>query len=112
MRNASKQTFAIGQPICVEVTWYDKCTIIAAEKKYEGEVIGWRNSQIIVSVKDYAVLRFWKRNGMEVGNKDHARRGFSIDVETIGRPEPAAGVSVTFSDDDGQMSDLQRDSLR
>lgn len=103
MRNARLQ---IGKSLKITVTWYDKVLVPAADKKYEGEVIGWRDSQIIVSVKDYAVLRFWKRNGMEVGNKDHSRRGFSIDSEELRSAAAAPGVSVTFSFDDGQMSSV------
>jgi hypothetical protein len=91
----------IAKPLKIDVVWYDKCVVPQANKKYEGEVIGWRNSQIIVSVTDYAVLRFWKKSGLEVGNKDHARRGFIINVEALGHVTElsAPGVSVTFSDD-------------
>jgi len=92
------QNLHIGKGWRVEVTWYDKVPVPPADRKYEGEIIGWRASQIIVSVKQYAVLRFWKKTGLEVGNKDHDRRGFSIDVEAI-RTDPAPGVSVTFSDE-------------
>jgi hypothetical protein len=93
----------IGKGLKIQVTWYDKVLVPAADKKFEGEVIGWRDSQIIVSVKEYAVLRFWKRNGVEVGNKDYSRRGFSIDVDELRHAAqgPPPGVSVTFSEDDG-----------
>jgi hypothetical protein len=92
----------IGKPLTVEVSWYDKCTVPPADKKFEGEIIGWRNTQVIVSVKSYAVLRFWKKSGLEVGNKDYSRRGFSIDMEAL-KHILSPGVSVTFSDDDGPM---------
>jgi hypothetical protein len=41
----------IGKPLTVEVSWYDKCTVPPADKKFEGEIIGWRNTQVIVSVR-------------------------------------------------------------
>jgi hypothetical protein len=87
----------IGTPLRVEVTWYDKCVVPPADKKYEGEVIGWRKSQVIVSVRDYAVLRFWKSTGLEVGNRDHARRGFSVDMKALtDSTRPSPGIPVTL----------------
>jgi hypothetical protein len=92
-----KQNLQIGKSFKVEVTWYDTCPVPPRDVKHEGEVIGWRDSQIIVSVKGYAVIRFWKKNGLEVGNKDYSRRGFWIDVEAI-TANPAPGVTVTFDE--------------
>ena len=96
-----REDLQIGKSLKIEVTWYDKVLVPPADRKHEGEIIGWRDSQIIVSVKDYAVVRFWKKTGHEVGNKDHERRGFAIDVKALSAPpvNAAAGVSVTFSDD-------------
>jgi len=91
----NRPNLQIGKSMRLAVTWYDKVLVPPANKTYEGEIIGWRDSQIIVSVKEYAVVRFWKRNGLEVGNRDYHRRGFSIDVEAI---RPAPGVIVTFDD--------------
>jgi len=93
----------IGKSLKLEVTWYDKVLVPPTDKKYEGEVIGWRDSQVIVSVKDYAVIRFWKKNGLEVGNKDHSRRGFAVNIGDLWVVDPPRGVDVTFSDD-GKMS--------
>jgi hypothetical protein len=103
-----RQKLEIGKPLAVEVTWYDTCTAPPRDEKHEGEVVGWRESQVIVSIKDYAVVRFWKRSGIEVGNKDHLRRGFRLDINSIAEStRPAQGVSVTFPDDDGPVSILR-----
>lgn len=68
----------IGQPLEVTVLWYDKVPEPPLEKVYKGEVVGWRNSQVIIRVKEYAVIRFWKKTGLEVGNPDCIRRGFQV----------------------------------
>ena len=94
-----RQQIQIGTSLKVEVTWYDTCPVPPRDQKYEGEVIGWRDTQLIVSVKDYAVLRFWKKTGIEVGNKDHQRRGFRVDLSAITEStRPAPGVAISFSD--------------
>jgi hypothetical protein len=77
------QKLMIGHPLMVSVFWYDKVPEPLREEVKEGEVIGWRDSQLLVRVPGYCVLRFWKRNGYEVGNKDHERRGWRIDMAEI-----------------------------
>jgi hypothetical protein len=97
-----RQKIAIGQPLYIPVNWYDNVRDIPTGlDTYEGEVVGWRQSQVIVRVKGYAVVRFWKKSGLEVGNADHQRRGFRIDLEALAEStKPAPGVEVTL---DGQM---------
>jgi hypothetical protein len=89
------QDLAIGQSLKATVRWIDRVPEPAAVKEYQAEVIGWRNSQMIVRVKDYAVVRFWKRTGIEVGNKDHERRGFFLDVKGLEESlKPVPGLTV------------------
>jgi len=78
-----KQFIEIGHPLRVSVHWYDRVPEPPRAENYEGEVIGWRKSQLLVRIPTYSVLRFWKKNGLEVGNSDHARRGFRIDMEEL-----------------------------
>jgi hypothetical protein len=77
------QKLEIGHPLKITVHWYDKVPEPPKNEDFEGEIIGWRQTQVIVRIKDYAVLRFWKRNGLEVGNPDHERRGFHVDLSEI-----------------------------
>src|ERR1700747_1222409 len=79
-----RQKLEIGHPLKCEVIWYDAVPEPPHEISYEGEVIGWRDTQVVVRVKDYAVVRFWLqkgREGREVGNQDYARRGLRIDLK-------------------------------
>ena len=78
-----KQYLKIGQPLYITVHWYDKVPEPPKAETYEGEVVGWRESQIVVRVPGYSVLRFWKKNGLEVGNGDHRRRGFRVDLSAL-----------------------------
>lgn len=93
------QDLQIGQPLKVVAYWYDNITgkLVA----YDGEIIGWRTSQVIVRVTNYAVVRFWKKNGLEVGNGDHARRGFRLDLSELAssvvKPEDGPGVPVAIN---------------
>jgi hypothetical protein len=90
----------IGRSLPVSVTWYDLVPVPEKQAVHEGEVIGWRDTQIIVRVKDYAVLRFWKRTGIEVGNRDHDRRGFKVDPrELVQSLNPVPGVDVQLAMD-------------
>jgi hypothetical protein len=90
----------IGRSLTVNVLWYDLVPVPEKQAFHEGEVIGWRDTQIIVRVKDYAVLRFWKRNGIEVGNRDHDRRGFKVDPqELVQSLKPVPGVDVQLAMD-------------
>ena len=73
----------IGQSLKLKVLWYDKVPEPPIETEFEGEVVSWRTSQIVVRVKGYAVLRFWKRDGKEVNNKDHERRGFVLAIDQL-----------------------------
>lgn len=77
------QKFEIGHPMKLSVTWYDNVPTPNKTEWRDGEVIGWRKSQVLVRVKDYAVVRFWKKNGREVGNPDHERRGWMIDTKEL-----------------------------
>jgi hypothetical protein len=96
-----RQKLEIGHPLKCEVTWYDAVPEPPKETVYDGEVIGWRDTQVVVRVKDYAVVRFWLqkgREGREVGNQDHARRGLRIDVNSLNQSvKPAPGVTVDLS---------------
>jgi hypothetical protein len=77
------QKLEIGHPLTVTVHWYDKVPEPPKNENFEGEIIGWRETQLVVRVKDYAIIRFWKRNGLEVGNPDRERRGFRVDLSEI-----------------------------
>lgn len=95
-----RQKLEIGHPLQCVVRWYDKVPEPPKEIQYDGEVVGWRDSQVIVRVKDYAVLRFWKHTGIEVGNQDHARRGFKISIDDMNNStKPAPGVPVAIDTD-------------
>ena len=84
----------------VTVFYYDKVPEPPRNTEYEGEVIGWRDSQLIIRVKEYAVLRFWKDTGLEVGNADHVRRGFRVDVPSIAQSiKPPPGVKIAIDTD-------------
>lgn len=83
MDRMDKQHMEIGHPLRIAVHWYDKVPEPPKNETYEGEVVGWRDSQLIVRVPNYSVLRFWKRNGLEVGNADHERRGFRVDLSEL-----------------------------
>lgn len=82
------QKLEIGQPLRVTVYWYDKVPEPPRSETYEGEVIGWRETQVIVRVPSYSVLRFKKKNGMELGNKDFERRGFRLDISALSQSKP------------------------
>jgi hypothetical protein len=77
------QKFQIGVPLKIGVQWYDQMPEPPKLEWFEGEIIGWRSTMLIVRIKDYAVVRFWKRNGLEVGNKDYERRGFKVDLSEL-----------------------------
>jgi hypothetical protein len=78
-----KQTLEIGHPLKVAVYWYDKVPEPPRGETYEGEVVAWKEAQLVVRVPGYAVLRFWKKTGLEVSNGDHERRGFRVDLEEL-----------------------------
>jgi hypothetical protein len=95
-----RQKLEIGYPLKIAVHWYDRVPEPQRNVDYEGEVVGWRESQLIVRVPDYAVIRFWKENGLEVGNPDHARRGFRVDLsELADSVKPAPGIEVPMAVD-------------
>lgn len=95
------QKLEVGRPLHIEVIWYDQYT---QERRIESEVIGWRQSQVIVRVTDYGVLRFWKKNGLEVGNRATDLRGYRIDIEALTESlKPDPGVEVDL---DGAVSVL------
>lgn len=84
----------IGQAIKIRVLWYDRVPEPPVNEEHEGEVIGWHGSQVAVRVKGYSVLRFWSKNGFEVGNKDHGRRGFFLAIEQVNTKPIADGITV------------------
>jgi hypothetical protein len=90
------QNLQIARPLEIAVYWYDNLTVPPKRIEHGGEVIGWRASQVIVRIKDYAVVRFWKKSGVEVGNSDHQRRGFRVDLSEL-----AASVAKPAGSDDG-----------
>jgi hypothetical protein len=79
----NEQKLEIGHPLYVAVYWYDKVPEPPANDAHQGEVTGWRNAQVIVRIPNYSVIRFWKRNGMEVGNPDWKRRGWRVDLSQV-----------------------------
>jgi len=92
-----RQKMQIGNGLKLDVTWYDIVPEPARSVIHEGEVIGWRQSQVIIRVKDYSVLRFWKTTGLEVGNADHERRGFRVDLSALAeslKPPPSVDVEI------------------
>ena len=84
----------IGHPIKINVLWYDHVPEPPRDLTYDGEIVGWRNSQVIVRVKDYAVIRFWKKTGLEVGNNAHALRGLKVDLDELKSIKPPKGEGV------------------
>jgi hypothetical protein len=95
-----KQKPEIGHPLKIEVKWYDNVPEPPKVFFYDGEIIGWRDTQVIIRVKDYAVCRFWKKSGLEVGNTAHALRGLSIDLGTLDNSlKPPKGVEVPIAID-------------
>jgi hypothetical protein len=95
-----RQKLEITRPLKVAVHWYDRVPEPQRNTTHEGEVVGWRDSQVIVRVIDYAVIRFWKQTGLEVGNPDHARRGFRLDLSEVTESlRPAPGVEVPLAID-------------
>ena len=90
----------IGQPFKIRILWYDKVPEPEINKEYEGEILSWLGTQVTVRVKGYSVLRFWKRTGMEVGNKDWVRRGFFLAVEQLNpdgsEPIQKPGIAVNM----------------
>ena len=89
----------IGKAVHLKVIWYDKVPEPAKAIEYDGEVVGWKNSQVIVRVRDYAVVRFWKRSGLEVGNPDHQRRGFSVDLSQLDNNSNSQGLDIPIAID-------------
>lgn len=90
------QKLEIGHPLKLSVMWYDHVCVPDKRETRDGEVIGWRTSQVIVRVKEYAVVRFWKKNGREVGNPDHERRGWAIDISQLNNSQPQ-GIDVDLN---------------
>lgn len=97
------QNLQVGTPLKILVHWYDKVCEPAKNEEHQGEVVGWRASQVIVRVAQYAVIRFWKRNGLEVGNGDAARRGFRVDLAELAQ-------SVAPGQPDGQGIPIAMDT--
>jgi hypothetical protein len=92
-----RQEMLIGNGLKIDVTWYDIVPEPPRSVTHEGEIIGWRESQVIVRVKEYSVLRFWKSSGLEVGNSDHQRRGFKVDLSALTqslKPPPSVDVEI------------------
>jgi hypothetical protein len=94
-----RQHLEVGHPLKVAVHWYDHVPVPEGSRDYEGEVVGWRETQIIVRVKEYAVVRFWKKSGLEVGNADYQRRGFKVDLKELDESlKPPPGVEVALEE--------------
>lgn len=94
------QNFQIGKPLMLTVYWYDNIPEPRRHEEHEGEIIGWRDTQVIIRVKDYAVIRFWKRSGLEVGNQAHPIRGFRVDLsELAATVKPNPGVDIPIDTD-------------
>jgi hypothetical protein len=92
-----RQEMLIGNGLKIDVTWYDLVPEPPRSVTHEGEIIGWRGSQVIIRVKEYSVLRFWKLSGLEVGNSDHQRRGFRVDLSALAeslKPPPSVDVEI------------------
>lgn len=98
-----RQKIEIGHPLLIDVYWYDKVPEPPRDKVEQGEIIGWRESQVLVRVVGYGVLRFWKRNGLEVGNSDHERRGWRIDLSELAESTrtPPQGIDVELGETSG-----------
>lgn len=91
------QQLEIGHPLKVKVYWYDKVPEPPENEGYDGEVVGWKESQIVVRVPGYSVIRIWKKNGLEVGNPDWKRRGFRVDLSELAqsvKPTNNQGVEI------------------
>jgi hypothetical protein len=105
------QKIMIGHPLFIDVYWYDRVPEPPREDVKEGEIIGWRESQVLVRVVGYGVLRFWKRNGLEVSNRDYERRGWRIDLSELAestKPE-SAGIEVELEGpSDGKVLPLRK----
>lgn len=98
-----RQKLEIGHPLNCVVRWYDKVPEPPRQVVYNGEILAWRDAQVIVRVKEYAVLRFWRATGIEVGNADHVRRGFKINLDELSesiKPAPGIEVPITMIDTD------------
>ena len=80
------QQLEIGHPLKVKVYWYDKVPEPPENEGYDGEVVGWKESQIVVRVPGYSVIRIWKKNGLEVGNPDWKREGFGWTYPSLPNP--------------------------
>lgn len=94
-----RQRISIATPLKIEVVWYDRVPEPEEKGIYEGEVIGWRDTQVIVRIKEYAVIRFWKQTGLEVGNQDAERRGFRIDMDGLKEStKPPPGLQVDLGE--------------
>jgi hypothetical protein len=92
-----RQKMQIGNGLSIDVQWYDIVPEPPRSLSYEGEIIGWRETQVIIRVKEYSVLRFWKKSGLEVGNSDSARRGFKVDLSALAESlKPAPGVEANI----------------
>lgn len=88
----------IGKGLRLTVRYYDSVPEPPREEFYsQAEVVGWSDSQVVVRVPGYAVLKFWKRTGVEVGNKDYERRGFRLDLDELNGTKPA-GVKVDLGE--------------
>jgi hypothetical protein len=92
-----RQKLEIGHALTLVVHWHDKVADPPKTLDYEGEVIEWRDRVVVVRIKDYGVLRFWKKNGLELGNRDR-RRGFAIDWRELEESlKPAPGVDIALA---------------
>jgi hypothetical protein len=91
------QKLEIGHPLKLVAHWHDTVADPPKTIDYEAEIIEWRDRVVVVRIKDYGVLRFWKGTGQELGSRDR-RRAFEInwrELEDSLKSPP--GVDVVLS---------------
>lgn len=86
------QKLEIGHALKIDCHWYDN--VPGREEVKEGEVIGWRPTQVLVRLPDYGVLRFWKHSGVEVGNSAHELRGWRISLSELEQSTKPNGSGI------------------
>jgi len=93
-----RQNLQIAKPLRIDVVWYDRLTEPIREELHpQCEVIGWHDGSVVVRIPGYAVLKFWKKNGFEVGNPDKNRRGWRVDLANLDESvKPPKGVEVNL----------------
>jgi hypothetical protein len=96
-----KQDLQIGKPMKLVARWYDHATA-TGDRECDAEVIGWKQSQVVLRIPGYGSLRFWKRSGFEVGNAAYGLRGWKIDLEELNGTKRPSGLQVPIATDTDQ----------